>query len=117
MPETRPTLADLAADPSRAGTLTGVQAAAVLAEMAALQTALAARLAVPEVAPCPAENDEEYLTPDQVATMLHKPRHSVYGLARRADWKPFVVRLNKKTLRFRKAGLLRLIARLVKQEC
>ena len=111
----RITLADLAADPARAATLTAPQAGAVLTEMAALQTVLAARLAAPAAAPEPSENGDKLLTPDEVAATLQKPRHAIYGLARRADWRAFTVKVNRKTLRFREVGFRRWMAKLAKQ--
>jgi hypothetical protein len=109
------TLVELAADPSRATTLTGSQAAAVLTEMAALQTVLAARLAAADPTPDPSSDGAGLLTADEVAAILQKPRHSVYQLARRADWRSFTVPINKKTLRFREAGFRRWLTKLTKQ--
>jgi hypothetical protein len=82
--------------------------APILAQLAALQTALAARLMV---APGSGQNavqtnveQEELLSPDQAATLLSV---SVDWMYRHAGELPFTRRLSRKALRFSKAGLLR----------
>jgi len=85
--ELRPTLAELALDATRARTLTAAQAAAVLTEMAALQTVLAARLAAPPATPESSENGgagthapeksrsrDRFLTLDELVDRSHKSR-------------------------------------------
>ena len=92
-------LAELLQDPMRARLVPRAEAEDLLVELARVQRAL--ELLSGSAAP-PAQTAEasELLTPEQVAAMLSKPRTAVYGLARRADWRPFVVRVNKRTLRF-----------------
>jgi hypothetical protein len=50
---------------------------------------------------------------EQVGAMLGKPKQSVYGLARRADWRPFTLRIDRRTLRFHEDGLRKWMANLV----
>jgi hypothetical protein len=54
---------------------------------------------------------EVWLTPDEVATRLKTTRAAVYGLARRADWRHFCTRPNRRTLRINGRGLDRWLAR------
>ena len=103
------TLAELVADPARIDGLTLQRAAALLAEMAALQLAVAARLAVTNCAMHrgPEEIAERLLTVEQAAEITQMSRRQLYSAARRTDWEPFVVRINARTLRFRESGLRR----------
>ncbi len=102
MASERVTLADLAADPGRTATLGAPEAAAVLAEMAALQTALAARLAVTNsTALAPIDADSALLTVEDVVKLTGYSRRKVYTMSEESSWKPFAVRQGLKTLRFR----------------
>ncbi len=82
--------------------------AAVLAQLAALQTALAARLIAHPgngTQPEPAVHEaEELLTAEQAATLLGV---STDWMDRHASGLPFAKRLSRKALRFSKAGLLK----------
>jgi len=62
----------------------------------------------PAVVPASAE---VWLTPDEVAARLKTTRGAVYGLARRADWRHFCTRPNRRTLRINGRGLDRWLAR------
>jgi hypothetical protein len=54
-----------------------------------------------------------WLTADEVAARLKTTRGAVYGLARRADWRHFCTRPNRRTLRINGRGLDRWLARQV----
>jgi hypothetical protein len=82
--------------------------AAVLVQLAALQSALAARLILGsgngnEMQATPQES-EELIKPDQAAVLLSV---SVDWIYRHASGLPFTKRLSRKALRFSKAGLLK----------
>lgn len=73
---------------------------------------LATRLAEPPPPPrlVPRPEDEALITPDELAVILKVSRPSVYSLARRKDWQPYIVRAGRKVLRF-KRGLLGFLQR------
>jgi hypothetical protein len=80
---------------------------ALMAQLAALQTALAARLiATPGNTETELQTGEreELLTPDEAADLLSV---SVKWMYRHAGGLPFTRRLSRKALRFSKAGLLK----------
>ena len=52
-----------------------------------------------------------WLTADDVAERLKTTRGAIYGLARRADWRHFCTRPNRRTLRINERGLTRWLAR------
>jgi excisionase family DNA binding protein len=82
------------------------EAATMLTALAGVQLALANRILsarAPE--PPPKPDDSKMLTVDEVAALLNTPRRTVYVMSRRQDWRPFTVRLSRKHLRFREAGL------------
>jgi hypothetical protein len=81
----------------------------MLAQLAVLQSALAARLMLihknsQESTQTPAPDDGGLLTADQAAVFLGVTTHWMY---RHASGLPFARRLSRKALRFSKAGLLR----------
>ncbi len=82
--------------------------AAVMTQLAALQTALAARLITGHSASqdpaAMSQEQEELLTPDQAALLLSVSADWMY---RHAGDLPFTRRLSRKALRFSKAGLLK----------
>jgi hypothetical protein len=82
--------------------------AAMLAQLAALQSALAARLlqdsAIHNQSLPATSEPEELLTAEQAAAQLNV---SVDWMYRHASELPFTKRLSRKALRFSKAGLLR----------
>ena len=82
--------------------------AAVLAQLAALQCALAARLILDpgngNQMQAPLQESEELLTAEQAAVLLSVSTDWMY---RHAAGLPFTKRLSRKALRFSKAGLLR----------
>ena len=100
----------LLADPDRLADLPPEQATAALVELAALQTALAARLhsSLPRSTSSGERQPEDrLLTPAQAAECLGVKLRWVY---RRADKLPFARRLSRKTLRFSEAGLRQYMA-------
>lgn len=82
--------------------------AAVLAQLAALQSALAARLILGpgngNQMQAPPQESEELLTAEQAAALLSV---SVDWMYRHAGGLPFTKRLSRKALRFSRAGLLK----------
>jgi hypothetical protein len=81
--------------------------AAALMQVAAFQSALAARLILARGYGEPqqtASPEEELLTAEQAATLLSV---SVDWMYRHASGLPFTKRLSRKALRFSKAGLMR----------
>lgn len=100
----------LLADPDRLADLPAEQATAALIELAAIQTALAARLHSnpPRSAPTGGKQPEDrLLTPAQAAERLGVTLRWLY---RRADKLPFARRLSRKMLRFSEAGLRQYMA-------
>jgi len=75
--------------------------APMLAQLAALQTALAARLITGS---SPGQEQEDLLTPGKAAALLTV---SVDWMYRHAAGLPFTRRLSRKALRFSRAGLLK----------
>jgi len=81
--------------------------ATALTQLAALQSALAARLILARTAGEPqqtAQPEEELLTAEQAAALLSV---SVDWMYRHAPDLPFTKRLSRKALRFSKSGLMR----------
>lgn len=83
--------------------------APMLAQLAALQTALAARLITGyspghEGPPATPQDQEDLLTPGEAAALLTV---SVDWMYRHAAGLPFTRRLSRKALRFSRAGLLK----------
>jgi hypothetical protein len=82
--------------------------APMLAQLAALQSALAARLildsGIQSQSQQPIVETEELLTAEQAAALLSV---SVDWMYRHASRLPFTKRLSRKALRFSKAGLMR----------
>lgn len=101
-----PSLIELAQDPARAATVPLEAVPALLAQLAALQSALAARLlAAPNGAPAPeAPVTDRLLTAAQTAPLLGVAPSWLY---RHAPTLPFVRRLSRKALRFSEAGVRR----------
>ena len=94
--------------------LSRADSAALLAVLARAEGELTSRLAADPEVPARRSGEVEedrLLTPDDVASVLKKPRRAIYSLARRADWQSFVVKVNRKTLRFRESGLRRWLAK------
>ena len=104
-----PDLRDLVADPRRAHELSGAEAAALLIELASLQTVVAARLSANPTA-TPASNSDSdtdrLLTAEEVAERLQRSVDWVYRQAK--HW-PFTRRLTRRTVRFSEAGLQRFL--------
>jgi excisionase family DNA binding protein len=88
------------------------EAAAMLTALAGIQLALANRILTgkqpePSVKP----DDSQMLNVDEVAALLKTTRETIYKLSRQQDWLPFTIRISRKHLRFREAGLQKWIAR------
>jgi len=82
---------------------------AALIALAALQTALAARLMVPATpSPVPDEGDDTLLTVEEVAQRFRRSTKWVY---RRCKTLPFARRLDNRSWRFSAKGLERWLAR------
>jgi hypothetical protein len=104
---TAPTLHDVIADPRRATEVEPAAVPALLAQLSALQLALAARLAAAAESQ---DGNDRLLTVEEVAALTRQERSWVWRRARRADWKRFVVKPSRKVLLVREAGLRRWLA-------
>jgi len=103
-------LRDLLGDPARVAELTPEETAGALVELAALQSALAARLRIVPGASRATSHpptEDRLLTASQVAERFGRSVEWVYRHAGR--W-PFTRRETRGTLRFSEAGLLRHMA-------
>jgi predicted DNA-binding transcriptional regulator AlpA len=100
------TLAELATAPSRVAEVPPEAVPGLLAQAAALQGALAARLVTASPAPLSPsqQSTERLLTPAEAAELL---KVSVPWLHRHAKHLPFTRRLSRKALRFSEAGIRR----------
>lgn len=108
MPQQRPiTLESLIRGERFVEELAPREAAAMLTALAAVQLALANRILTAEPQPpLPQKSDDSVmLSVDDVATLLRASRRAIYGLSRRVDWRSFTVRVSRRCLRFREAGL------------
>jgi predicted DNA-binding transcriptional regulator AlpA len=100
----------LLADPARLADLPPEEATAALVELAAVQTALAARLhasAAQTTRASDREPADRLLKPDEAAECMGVTLRWLY---RRVDKLPFARRLGRKTLRFSEAGMRRYMA-------
>lgn len=100
----------LLADPARLADLPPEEATAALVELAAVQTALAARLHASTPQATRASDREpvdRLLKPEETAKYMSVTLRWLY---RRADKLPFTRRLGRKTLRFSEAGMRRYMA-------
>jgi predicted DNA-binding transcriptional regulator AlpA len=107
-----PTLVDLARNPERVVDVPLSAVPSLMAQAAALQVALAARLAVvsslsDERVGTHPPNAERLLGPPEAAALLGV---TVTWLYRHAGQLPFTRRLSRKALRFSEAGLRRWLA-------
>lgn len=107
-----PALVDLARNPERVVDVPRSAVPSLMAQVAALQVALAARLAVTaspsnERVGVHAPDAERLLTPPETAALLGV---TVTWLYRHAGKLPFARRLSRKALRFSEAGLHRWLA-------
>lgn len=107
-----PTLADLARNPERVADVPLPAVPSLMAQAAALQATLAARLARDPITPdqpacAQARESERLLTPPEAAALLGV---TVTWLYRHAGRLPFARRLSRKALRFSEAGLRRWLA-------
>jgi predicted DNA-binding transcriptional regulator AlpA len=100
----------LLADPTRLADLPPQEATAALVELAAIQTALAARLhaSTPQATrAADREPVDRLLKPEEAAECMGVTLRWLY---RRADKLPFARRLGRKTLRFSEAGMRQYMA-------
>lgn len=81
------------------------EAATMLSALAGIQLALANRILTARPPEQSKLDDSKLLNVDDVATLLGTTRGAVYRLSRRQDWRLFAVRISRKNLRFREAGL------------
>ena len=97
--------------PADVASLPAEQLPALLAGLAALQGAVAARLAaipsVPAVQGRASGDERRWLTPDQAAEIANVRRRVVYGWSRRLDWREFACRPSRKALRIEERGFRR----------
>jgi hypothetical protein len=107
-----PTLDELRADPALAAGLPEPARLRLLAAAEGIAAVLRTAAVAPVTAPSAGQSTDgdELLTPDEVATLLKKPRHSVYSMLRTKALAPSVVRINRRTLRVRKHELMRRLA-------
>ncbi len=96
-------LDELAADPQRVAALPAEAVPSLLAQTAALQSALAARLIAAPNCTAPEPAEDRLLTCAEAAQALHVSQDWLY---RRAARLPFTVRLGR-PLRFSAAGIAR----------
>jgi predicted DNA-binding transcriptional regulator AlpA len=90
--------------------LTPQEAATMLTALAGVQLALANRILTAKPPDQPRPDESKLLKVDDVAAMLMTSRDNVYRMSRRQDWRPFAVRISRRNLRFREAGLKKWIA-------
>jgi predicted DNA-binding transcriptional regulator AlpA len=112
VPVSAPTLVDLARNPERVVDVPLSAVPSLIAQAAALQATLAARLArtsITSAEPAGAEEpeSERLLAPSEAAALLGV---TVTWLYRHAGRLPFARRLSRKALRFSEAGLRRWLA-------
>lgn len=104
-------IATLIGDPARAAGLTCEEAAALFARLAAVQSALAARLAAgPTIAPARASDPapDRLLSPAEAAALLGVPIRWLYRNKRKLG----VLRLSRKVIRFPEAELRRCLRKM-----
>jgi predicted DNA-binding transcriptional regulator AlpA len=90
--------------------LTPQEAAAMMTALAGFQIALANRILTAKPPETPMPDESPLLHASDVAVMLNTTRSAVYRLSQRADWRPFAIRISRRNLRFREAGLKRWLA-------
>lgn len=105
-PDALAALRALLADPRQADSISPEEAAALMANLAAAQWALASRIRLPAAAMPEPRTDEadRLLTPVEAAERLGVTSRWLY---RHAHQLPFTRRLSRKVLRFSEAGLRR----------
>ena len=113
MAERVPTLDELARDAALAAGLPEPARLRLLAAAEGIAAVLRTAAVAPATAPSAEQsaNGDELLTPDEVAALLKKPRHSVYSMLRTKALAPCVLRINRRTLRVRKGELMRRLPR------
>jgi len=105
-PDALAALRALLADPQRVGQIPADEAAALMANLAAAQWALASRLRLPaaEASNQLLDEPDRLLSPTETAERLGVTARWLY---RHAHQLPFTRRLSRKVLRFSEAGLRR----------
>jgi predicted DNA-binding transcriptional regulator AlpA len=103
-----PTLNDIAQDPACTGTLPPETLARLLAQVAAVQTAIAARLLAAPVngTSAPTGPDDEMLTVAETAKLLRRSERWIY----RHPELPFIKRISSRSLLCSKAGIEKWLA-------
>lgn len=82
----------------------------MMTALAGVQIALAPRILTARQLDSAKPDDPQMLKVEEVAALLRTTREGVYRLSRRRDWLPFTVRISRKHIRFREAGLRKWIA-------
>jgi hypothetical protein len=93
-----PTLADLLADPARVADLAPAERDHLLRQVAGLVLVLAV---APSTASEPTNGDGKMLTPSEAAALANTTTSWIWRRARRADSRPWVARLGRRTMRIR----------------
>lgn len=96
-------LEELAHEPALARTLTAGERQALLLRIAGLLLVLSTTPPAPEIAS--GGGHDELLSVEQAAALLGVPREFIWRKSRRADWRPFTVRVSRKVLRLKRRGL------------
>ena len=108
MADSVPTLDQLHSDPALAAGLSEPARLRLLAAAEGIAAVLRTAVVPPATAPSGEQSaNDELLTPDEVAALLKKPRHSIYSMLRSKALAPCVLRINRRTLRVRKGELMR----------
>jgi hypothetical protein len=95
----RPTITDLLARPERVSDLSPDQAHVLVVQLSALLVALTTAMLVPtEDASL---NGGRMLTPSEAAALANTTTSWIWRRARRADARPWVARLGRRTMRIR----------------
>lgn len=107
-----PAVEELLASPRLARSLPPEVAADLLVRVAPLVAMLQIAATAPQSPVAVSHSAADvWLTADEVAARLKTARGAIYGLARRADWRHFCTRPNRRTLRISERGLARWLAR------
>jgi hypothetical protein len=104
-------LGSLLTNPARISEVPPDEAAALMGDLAGVQTALAAHMAAAQAQrerPCGRAPEDRLLAPEETAELLGV---KVRWLYRHAGKLPFTVRLSRKVLRFSEVGVRRFMAK------
>jgi hypothetical protein len=106
----RDRLAELAADPRLALSVSRAEAQELLVALAAVTEALRLAAASPGHESNDPEVGNKLVSADQLAEITAQPRRWFYSMARRKDWEAFTVRVSRGKLLFKQAGVERWLA-------